>query len=107
MKIDNPLYRSQVKVVRGDCSQPGLGMDKADVNRIESEINVVVHLAATASSDSDPTLHEAVRTNVRATRDLISLAKRLPNLKVGRRRSGSVREKRARAGDRGNLRVAG
>lgn len=82
MKIENPQYRGQVQVVRGDCSQPSLGIDEADVNRIECAINVVIHLAATATSDNDPTLHEAVSTNVRATRDLIILAKRFPNLKV-------------------------
>lgn len=82
MKIENPQYRGQVQVVRGDCSQPSLGIDEADVNRIECAINVVIHLAATATSDNDPTLHEAVSTNVRATRDLIVLAKRFLNLKV-------------------------
>jgi len=82
MKIENPFYRNQVQVLRGDCSQPGVGIDEADVYRIQSEINVIIHLATTAMSDSDPTLDEAVRTNVRATRDLIVLAKRFQNLKV-------------------------
>lgn len=82
MKVENPLYRDQVKVVRGDCLLPGVGIDEVDVIRIASAANVVIHLAATGKSDDGPTLHEAVRTNVRATRDLIVLAKRFQNLKV-------------------------
>jgi len=84
MKIENPTYRSQVQAIRGDFSQPDMGMDEADVNRIKFKINVVIHLAATTTDNSDPpTLHAAVCTNVRATRDLIELSKRFQNLKVG------------------------
>lgn len=83
MKIENPTYRSQVQAIGGDFSQPDLGMDEADVNRIKFKINVVIHLAATTTDNSDPTLHAAVCTNVRATRDLIELSKRFQNLKVG------------------------
>jgi len=84
MKIENPTYRSQVQVVRGDCSQPDLGMDEADVNRIKYKINVVIHLAAITTDNGDSaTLRAAVCTNVRATRDLIVLSKCFQNLKVG------------------------
>lgn len=81
MKIENPTYYSQIQVVNGDFSEPNLGIDEVDVNRIKSKINVVIHLAAT-STKKNPTLHEAVCTNVRATRDLIALSKRFQNLKV-------------------------
>lgn len=81
MKIENPTYRSQVQVVNGDCCQPNMGIDEADVNRIKSKINVVIHLAAT-TTNNNPSLREAVCTNVRATRDLIILTKRFQNLKV-------------------------
>lgn len=81
MKIENPMYRCQVQVVRGDCSLPNVGIDEADVNRIKSKINIVIHLAAT-TTNNNPTLHAAVCTNVRATRDLVVLIKRFQNLKV-------------------------
>ncbi|XP_025409446.1 fatty acyl-CoA reductase wat-like isoform X2 [Sipha flava] len=81
MKIENPMYRSQVRVVTGDFSQPNLGIDEVDVDTIRSKINVVIHLAAT-TADNNPTLHAAVCTNVRATRDLMVLAKRFQNLKA-------------------------
>ncbi|CAI6346012.1 unnamed protein product [Macrosiphum euphorbiae] len=84
MKIENPTYRSQVQVVRGDCFQPNIGVDEAVLNRIASKINAVIHLAAATSTDNHPycTLHTAVCTNVRATRDLIVLTKRFQNLKA-------------------------
>ncbi|XP_015377896.1 PREDICTED: fatty acyl-CoA reductase 1-like, partial [Diuraphis noxia] len=83
MKIENPTYRSQVQVVRGDCFQPNIGVDEAVWNRIASKINAIIHLAAATRSDNHPycTLHTAVYTNVRATRDLIVLTKRFKNLK--------------------------
>lgn len=83
MKIENPTYRGRVQAIRGDFSQPDMGMAEADVNRIKFEINVVIHLAATTTDTSDPALHAAVCTNVRATRDLVELSKRFQNLKVG------------------------
>lgn len=81
MKIVNPTYHNQVRVVRGDCSQPNLGIDEADVNRMKSKINVVIHLAATMN-DNNPAFRIAVCTNVRATRDLINLMRCFQNLKV-------------------------
>lgn len=85
MKIENPTYRSQVQVVRGDCFQPNIGADEAVLNRIASKINAVIHLAAATTTDNHPycMLHKAIYTNVRATRDLIVLTKRFQNLKVG------------------------
>lgn len=84
MKIENPTYRSQVQVVKGDCFQPNIGVDEAVWNRIASKINVVIHLAAATTTDNHPycMLHTAVYTNVRATRDLIVLTKCFQNLKV-------------------------
>lgn len=84
MKMENPTYRSQVQVVKGDCFQPNIGIDEADLSRIESKINAVIHLAAATTSDNHPycMLHMAICTNVRATRDLIILTKRFRNLKV-------------------------
>lgn len=90
MKVENPQYRNQVKVVRGDCLLPGVGIDEIDVIRMASTANVVIHLAATSKSDNGPTLQEAVRTNVRATRDLIILAKRFRNLKVPETRRAAI-----------------
>ncbi|CAH1721746.1 fatty acyl-CoA reductase wat-like isoform X1 [Aphis gossypii] len=84
MKMENPTYRSQVVVVKGDCFQPNIGLDEADLSRIESKINAVIHLAAATTSDNHPycMLHMAICTNVRATRDLIILTKRFKNLKA-------------------------
>lgn len=81
--MENPRYRSQVQAIGGDFIQPSLGMREADLKRIESIINVVIHLAATAvSSTHESGFRSAVYTNVRATRDLIALSKRFKNLKV-------------------------
>ncbi|XP_025194174.1 fatty acyl-CoA reductase wat-like [Melanaphis sacchari] len=83
MKRENPTYRSQVQVVRGDCFQPNIGIDEVDLSRIESKINVVIHLAA-ATTTIHPycMLNMAVCINVRGTRDLIVLIKRFQNLKA-------------------------
>lgn len=86
MKIENPTYRNQVQVIKGDCSQPNMGIDKEDVDRIKSVINVVIHLAG-ATANNNPALHLAVTTNIRGTRDLVTMVKRFQNLKVGMTRS--------------------
>lgn len=81
--MENPGYRSQVQAIGGDCTQPGLGVRETDLTAIESKINVVIHLAATAVGClREPGFKSAVCTNVRATRDLIVLSKRFQNLKV-------------------------
>lgn len=84
MKIENPTYRSQVQVVRGDCFQPNIGVDEAVLNRIAPKINAVIHLAAATTAENHLycMLQTAVFTNVRATRDLVVLTKSFKNLKV-------------------------
>ncbi|XP_049767124.1 fatty acyl-CoA reductase wat-like [Schistocerca cancellata] len=75
-----PDYISKVVPIAGDCSQPGLGISAADAEELAGKVSVVFHVAATVRFDE--ILRIAANTNVAATRDVINLAKRMPNLKA-------------------------
>ncbi|XP_050423207.1 uncharacterized protein LOC126834987 [Adelges cooleyi] len=81
MKIENPGYVNHVQVICGDCASPNIGIAEEDLRQLSSKINVVIHLASIAAN-SNCTLRSAIYTNVRATIDLVVLAKRFPNLKA-------------------------
>lgn len=69
-------------MVLGDCQIAGLGISAEDRKVLIAEVNVVIHLAATVRFDEP--LYKAVGINVRATIDLLELAKEIHNLEVSR-----------------------
>ncbi|XP_043067692.1 fatty acyl-CoA reductase wat-like [Drosophila bipectinata] len=78
------LLRSQpdalqrVHPIAGDCSQPDLGISEQDRKILASEVQVVIHGAATVRF-SEP-LHVALAINTRATRLMLQLAKEMKKL---------------------------
>lgn len=66
----------------GDCQEPFLGLSTQHLAVLQNEVSCVIHAAANVKFDQS--LKEAA-FNVRATRDLLELAKNMPNLKVGGR----------------------
>ena len=94
-----PRLRSRLRVVRGDVTQPGLGLSARDQAALTREVTAVLHAAA--DTRFDRTLVAARQVNVRGTRNVLALAQRLPRLDrvgylstayVSGRRTGTVLE---------------
>ncbi|XP_017770686.1 PREDICTED: uncharacterized protein LOC108558317 [Nicrophorus vespilloides] len=75
----NPEYKEKVSLITGDCALPDLGIQDADKETITKEVNIILHSAATVRFDEHLTI--ATNINVRAIRDLIAMAKKMPQLK--------------------------
>ncbi|KAH0808138.1 hypothetical protein GEV33_014652 [Tenebrio molitor] len=69
----------KVFLISGDIQKPFLGLRVQDAELLKKETTCVIHAAANVKFDQ--TLKEASH-NVRATRDVLELAKHMPNLKV-------------------------
>lgn len=69
--------------IEGDCLEPNLGISEKDQITLQNEVNIVFHVAATVKFDAP--LRDAVNINVRSTRDLLEIAKKMKHLKVRRR----------------------
>ncbi|XP_044729537.1 fatty acyl-CoA reductase 1-like [Chrysoperla carnea] len=88
--IDGPLFEllrtnypetiSKIHIICGDCEQINLGLSDKDAELLRKTVTVVFHVAASVRFDD--TLKKAVLMNARGTRDVISLAKEMKNLKV-------------------------
>lgn len=80
-----PLYRKQPQVfqkvclMHADLTLPDLGLSEESQEILKQEVNCIFHFAATVRFDEK--LRTAVNINVRSVRDLISLAKKMKNLK--------------------------
>jgi fatty acyl-CoA reductase len=81
MKKACPDYMNKVRLVPADCGLPNLGIKDSDREILCQEVNVVFHIAATVRFDEK--LKTAVHINVRGTKQLLELARLMPNLKVG------------------------
>ncbi|XP_063930462.1 fatty acyl-CoA reductase wat-like [Zophobas morio] len=79
LKSTNANSLKKVCLINGDCQQPLLGLSDQDVDILLKETTCVIHAAANVKFDQS--LKEATY-NVRATRDLLELAKRMKKLKV-------------------------
>ncbi|XP_068901505.1 fatty acyl-CoA reductase wat-like [Tenebrio molitor] len=69
----------KVFLISGDIQKPFLGLRVQDAELLKKETTCVIHAAANVKFDQ--TLKEASH-NVRAPRDVLELAKHMPNLKV-------------------------
>lgn len=76
----NPNVEEKLYAVEGDCSLPDLGLKPADRQMLLEEVNVIFHMAATVRFDES--LRKATVINVRATKDVLQLAKQILNFKV-------------------------
>nr|XP_043067575.1 fatty acyl-CoA reductase wat-like [Drosophila bipectinata] len=73
-----PDAMQRVHPIAGDCSEPDLGISEQDKRILTSEVQVVIHGAATVRF-SEP-LHVALAINTRATRLMLQLAKEMKKL---------------------------
>ncbi|XP_044729535.1 fatty acyl-CoA reductase wat-like [Chrysoperla carnea] len=80
MKKENPNGISKLEIIYGDCEKPNLGMSDEIIEKLKENVNIIFHAAASVRFD-DP-LKKALLMNTRSTRDLVSIAKKIRNLKV-------------------------
>ncbi|XP_075732395.1 fatty acyl-CoA reductase 1-like isoform X2 [Rhipicephalus microplus] len=73
-----PGALSKITVIPGDLALPGLGLSKADMFAIISEVSVVFHLAATLRF-FDP-LRQVTQLNVVGTQHMVGICNRMSNL---------------------------
>lgn len=84
LKQENPKFRHKILPIFGDCMLPGLGISTDDRETLKKNVNIVFHVAATVRFDEK--LRLALQVNVSATREIILLAREIPNLKVRNRK---------------------
>ncbi|GBN08699.1 Putative fatty acyl-CoA reductase CG5065 [Araneus ventricosus] len=78
VKKENPEAVHKVAIVHGDLSLPQLGVSPADLETMSKTVSVVFHSAATVKFDEP--LKVAVDMNVLATRRMLELCHKLPNI---------------------------
>ena len=86
--LEGPLYRpllssspnvlKKVKAIRGDVTEPNLGISLSDEEDIVNNISVIFHVAATVKFDDD--LSNAIKMNVKGTHSILQLARKINNL---------------------------
>ncbi|PSN39596.1 putative fatty acyl-CoA reductase [Blattella germanica] len=75
-----PENLKKIIPIEGDCMSLRLGLSDADYQILEDNVNIVFHIAASVRFD-DP-IGKATILNVRGTREIMLLAKKIKNLKV-------------------------
>lgn len=76
----NPEGMKRIVPISGDCKEADLGISKADRGLLASEVQVVIHGAATTRF-TEP-LHLALDINTRAARLMLELAKEMTRLEA-------------------------
>ncbi|XP_049546653.1 fatty acyl-CoA reductase wat-like [Anopheles darlingi] len=74
------LYLPRIKVIEGDISKPGLAISNDDLEYIYSHTNIILHAAADVRFDEP--LRSLIHSNVRGTRDLMTIALQCRNLRI-------------------------
>ncbi|XP_041971130.1 fatty acyl-CoA reductase 1-like [Aricia agestis] len=74
------LFEQKVFYIGGDVTQLGLGMSEEDRTLLVNRTHIIYHVAACVRFD-DP-LKEAVKLNLRGTREIVELAKDVMNLEA-------------------------
>lgn len=72
-------YKNKVKLIQADCALPDLGLTVSDKSLLINEVKYVIHCYSTLKYNES--LKTATEMNVRATRDLIEMAKKMQQLK--------------------------
>ncbi|XP_050541784.1 fatty acyl-CoA reductase wat-like [Daktulosphaira vitifoliae] len=76
---EQPDFINKITLVIGDCNEPNLGLSPSDEELIIRQVNIVFHCAASIHLNGP--LQHLTFTNVRSTRDLLVIAKKMTNLK--------------------------
>ncbi|EDX02432.1 putative fatty acyl-CoA reductase CG5065 [Drosophila yakuba] len=79
LRREQPDARSKLVAIAGDVEQLGLGIAKADLERLRN-VNIVYHSAASVRFDD--ALSTAILLNTRGTHELVKLALEWPQLKA-------------------------
>ncbi|XP_056634653.1 fatty acyl-CoA reductase wat-like [Diorhabda sublineata] len=79
LKEERPKFEHRVKTISGDLGIPNLGISKTDEEFLKLNINIVFHMAATIKFNEN--LKSALEVNVRATQNILDLAKQMRDLK--------------------------
>ncbi|EDV48802.1 fatty acyl-CoA reductase wat [Drosophila erecta] len=75
-----PDALKRISVIAGDCADPDLGISGSDRKLLVSEVQIVIHGAATVRFNEP--LHVALAINTRATRLMLQLAKQMKHLEA-------------------------
>ncbi|XP_037071461.1 putative fatty acyl-CoA reductase CG5065 [Pollicipes pollicipes] len=75
-----PSQLEKLVAVPGDIMQPGLGLSSTDKARLQEEVSIVFHSAATVKFDE--ALKVSVNMNVKGTQSLLNLAKNMKRLEA-------------------------
>ncbi|XP_017004487.2 fatty acyl-CoA reductase wat [Drosophila takahashii] len=77
---EKPEALKRISIIAGDCLEFDLGISKADRQLLTSEVQIVIHGAATVRFNEP--LHIALAINTRATRLMLRLAKEMVHLEA-------------------------
>lgn len=84
IRTENPgVIENKLVPVLGDLCESKLGLSDDDYDMLANNVSIVFHVAATVRFDEP--IREAVIKNVRATREVVQLAKHMKNLKVSQK----------------------
>lgn len=76
-------FPDEVRVLRGDVRQPGLGVGESDLSWLRQHCDRVLHLAARVSFQAEPRTGEPYLTNFDGTRHLLRLCRTLGIRRLG------------------------
>ncbi|XP_050427037.1 fatty acyl-CoA reductase wat-like isoform X1 [Adelges cooleyi] len=79
LRSEQPNFIKRVSLISGDCEQPNLGLSPSDEEFVVSNMNIIIHCAATIYLNGS--LKRTALINVRSTRDLLLIARRTHHLK--------------------------
>ncbi|XP_027845565.2 fatty acyl-CoA reductase wat-like [Aphis gossypii] len=79
LREEQPDFIEKVLLITGDCEEPNLGLSVADEEFMVANMDIVIHCAATINLNG-PLKHTSF-INVRSTKDLLFIARRMHRLK--------------------------
>ncbi|XP_050558142.1 fatty acyl-CoA reductase wat-like [Spodoptera frugiperda] len=79
LRAVKPNFAEQIVLLEGDVADIRLGISDKEWEMVAKDTSIIVHMAATIRFDSP--IRDAVVTNVRGTREVISLAKDCKHIK--------------------------
>lgn len=80
LRRNDPDFFRRVSLLEGDLEKTGLGLRKEDEEKLLKEVDCIFHCGLITKLDEK--LRRVSLVNVRATRDLLSLAKQMKELSV-------------------------
>lgn len=75
-----PDFIKDIVAVNGDLVEPNMGLSQEIQRELINNVEIILHAAADVRFDE--TLKNAIKVNIRATRDLLEMAKRMEKLQV-------------------------